>query len=113
MQNEHIVPLSRQAVALLPAILELSGNSDFLFPMPGTKKGVISENRMLDCMYRMGYRGKATVHGFRGLASTVLNEETRVDDRGEAIRMWDADWIERQLAHVERAEVRGAYNAAE
>lgn len=113
MQNEHIVPLSRQAVALLPAILELSGNSDFLFPMPGTKQGVISENRMLDCMYRMGYRGKATVHGFRGLASTVLNEETRVDDRGEAVRMWDADWIERQLAHVERDEVRSAYNAAE
>lgn len=113
MQNEHIVPLSRQAVALLSAILELSGNSDFLFPMPGTKKGVISENRMLDCMYRMGYRGKATVHGFRGLASTVLNEETRVDDRGEAVRMWDADWIERQLAHVEQDEVRGAYNAAE
>lgn len=64
MQNEHIVPLSRQAVALLPAILELSGNSDFLFPMPGTKKGVTSENRVLDCMYRMGYRGKATVHSF-------------------------------------------------
>lgn len=113
MQNEHVVPLSRQAVALLPRILDLSGDSDFLFPMPGTKKGVISENRMLDCMYRMGYRGKATVHGFRGLASTVLNEETRFDDRGEAVRMWDADWIERQLAHVEQDEVRGAYNAAE
>lgn len=113
MSNEHIVPLSRQAIALLPRILDLSGDSEFLFPMPGTKKGVISENRMLDCMYRMGYRGKATVHGFRGLASTVLNEETRIDDRGENVRMWDADWIERQLAHVEQDEVRGAYNAAE
>jgi len=113
MRNEHIVPLSRQAVALLPRILDLSGDSDFLFPVPGTKKGVISENRMLDCMYRMGYRGKATVHGFRGLASTVLNEETRIDDRGETVRLWDSDWIERQLAHVEQDEVRGAYNAAE
>lgn len=113
MASEHIVPLSQQAVALLPRILELSGNSKFLFPVPGTKKGVISENRMLDCLYRMGYRGKATVHGFRGLASTVLNEETRIDDRGDAVRMWDPDWIERQLAHVEEDEVRGAYNAAE
>lgn len=113
MSNEHIVPLSRQAVALLPRILELSGDSKWLFPMPGSKKGVISENRMLDCLYRLGYKGTATVHGFRGLASTVLNEETRMDESGEAVRRWDADWIERQLAHVEQDEVRGAYNAAE
>lgn len=113
MSNEHIVPLSRQVVALLPRIIALSGKSQFLFPVPGTKSGVISENRMLDCMYRMGYRGKATVHGFRGLASTVLNEQTRIDDRGEEVRMWDSDWIERQLAHVEQNEVRSAYNAAE
>ena len=113
MSNEHIVPLSKQAVALLPRIFELSGGSPWLFPVPGTKKGIISENRMLDCMYRMGYRGKATVHGFRGLASTVLNEAVRIDDVGETVRMWDSDWIERQLAHVERDEVRGAYKAAE
>lgn len=113
MANEHIVPLSRQAVALLPRILALSGDSKWLFPMPGSKKGVISENRMLDCLYRLGYKGTATVHGFRGLASTVLNEETRLDESGEMVRRWDADWIERQLAHVEEDEVRGAYNAAE
>lgn len=113
MSNEHLVPLATQAAALLPRIFELSGKSEWLFPVPGTKKGVISENRMLDCMYRMGYRGKATVHGFRGLASTVLNEATRIDEQGEAVRRWDSDWIERQLAHVERDEVRGAYNAAE
>jgi len=112
MKNEHIVPLSRQAVALLPRIFELSGGSKYLFPVPGTKKGVISENRMLDCMYRMGYRGKATVHGFRGLASTVLNEATRFDGE-DPVRRWDSDWIERQLAHVEENDVRGAYNAAE
>lgn len=113
MDNEHIVPLSRQAAALLPRILELSGRSQWLFPVPGTKTGVISENRMLDCMYRMGYRGKATVHGFRGLASTWANEETRVDEFGETVRRFDSDWIERQLAHVERDEVRSSYNAAE
>jgi hypothetical protein len=42
-----------------------------------------------------------------------LNEQTRIDDRGETVRMWESDWIERQLAHVERDEVRGAYNSAE
>ena len=52
-------------------------------------------------MYRMGLRGKATVHGFRGLASTVLNES------GE----FEPDWIEVQLAHVARG-VRAAYNSA-
>lgn len=113
MENEHIVPLSRQALTLLPRILELSGDSKWLFPVPGTKRGVISENRMLDCLYRLGYKGTATVHGFRGLASTVLNEETRIDENGEVVRRWDSDWIERQLAHVEEDDVRGAYNAAE
>jgi len=66
-----------------------------------SKSDVISENRMLDILYRMGLRGKATVHGFRGLASTVLNES------GE----FEPDWIEVQLAHVARG-VRAAYNSA-
>ncbi|GAA0312221.1 hypothetical protein GCM10009087_22940 [Sphingomonas oligophenolica] len=79
----------------------------------GQQEGGISENRMLDCLYRLGYKGTATIHGLRGLASTVLNEETRMDERGETVRRWDADWIERQLAHVEQDEVRDAYNAAE
>jgi len=56
---------------------------------------------MLDIMYRIGLRGKATVHGFRGLASTVLNESG----------LFQADWIEHQLAHQPRG-VRAAYNSA-
>jgi integrase len=112
MRVEHLVPLSRQALALLPRIIELSGDSEYLFAMPGSKSGVISENRMLDCLYRMGYRGKATVHGFRGLASTVLNESTRMVD-GDEVRRWHEDWIERQLAHVPEDEIRGTYNSAE
>lgn len=113
MGFEHIVPLPAQAVALLPRIRELAAGSRWLFPVPFTKRGYISEHRMLDCMYRMGYRGTATVHGFRGLASTWANEETRADESGDLVRRWDSDWIERQLAHVEQNEVRGAYNAAE
>lgn len=109
MRSEHIVPLAPQAEALLAEIRDLNlfaqaGNArlgGFLFPVASSKSGVISENRMLDIMYRLGLRGKATVHGFRGLASTVLNES------GE----FEADWIEAQLAHTPRG-VRAAYNAA-
>lgn len=109
MRSEHLVPLSRQAVALLKEIeaanvFRTAGNArlgKFLFPVATSKSDVISENRMLDILYRMGLRGKATVHGFRGLASTVLNES------GE----FEPDWIEVQLAHVARG-VRAAYNSA-
>ena len=73
----------------------------YLFPVATSRSGTISENRMLDIMYRIGLRGKATVHGFRGLASTVLNES------GE----FSSDWIEMQLAHIPRG-VRAAYNSA-
>ncbi len=109
MRSEHLVPLSRQAVVLLKEIeaanvFRTAGNArlgKFLFPVATSKSDVISENRMLDILYRMGLRGKATVHGFRGLASTVLNES------GE----FEPDWIEVQLAHVARG-VRAAYNSA-
>ena len=109
MRSEHLVPLPRQALGLLDEIRDLNvyraaGNmrlGRYLFPVPIAKTLVISENRMLDIMYRMGLRGKATVHGFRGLASTVLNETG----------MFEADWIEHQLAHQPRG-VRAAYNSA-
>lgn len=63
----------------------------------------ISENGMSSALYRMGYKGRATVHGFRRTASTYLNECGK----------FRPDVIEMQLAHVERNKVRGAYNAAE
>jgi integrase len=74
--------------------------SGYLLPSHGRGE-VISENTLLHAMYRMGYHGRATVHGFRHLASTVLNEQG-----------FNRDWIEMQLAHVEGG-VRGVYNAAE
>ena len=109
MRTEHIVPLSPQAIRLLEEIdaanaYRQAGNErygKFLFPVASSKTGTISENRMLDVMYRIGLRGKATVHGFRGLASTVLNESG----------LFESDWIEMQLAHVQRG-VRAAYNSA-
>ena len=100
MGRGHLVPLPRQAVTLLEDIRRLELGSSFVFPA-NTKKGVISENTLLFALYRMGYRRRATVHGFRSLASTVLNEA-----------QFNRDWIEMQLAHTDNT-VRGAYNAAE
>ena len=102
MRLEHLVPLSRQAVVVLRELRALSGSSPNIFPSPG-KEGCMSSNTMLYALYRMGYHGRATTHGFRAVASTILNETN----------LFNRDWIERQLAHVERNEVRRAYNAAE
>lgn len=99
MRRDHLVPLSPQAVAVFKKLRRLT-NSDLVFAAK-TKSGVISENTMLYALYRMGYHSRATVHGFRSTASTILNEQG-----------WNRDWIEMQLAHVE-GTVRSVYNAAE
>lgn len=101
MRREHLVPLSQQASAVLLKLRSHPGNSSFIFPSPG-REGYMSNNTMLYALYRLGYHGRATTHGFRSLASTILNEHN-----------FNRDWIERQLAHVEQNEVRRAYNAAE
>ena len=101
MKTEHFVPLSRQALAILEEIKPIAGRSNFVFPGRNRDKP-ISNNTMLFALYRMGYKGKMTGHGFRAVASTILNESG-----------FRPDVIERQLAHCERNEVRGAYNRAE
>lgn len=103
MKTEHLVPLQPQAVAALRELRALPGanGSPFLFPSTG-REGFMSNNCLLYAVYRLGWHSRATTHGFRGLASTVLNEAG-----------FNRDWIERALAHDERDEVRGAYNAAE
>ena len=103
MKREHIVPLAPQAVAVLRELRELpgSGASRFLFPSPSSDRHM-SNNTMLYALYRMGYHSRATVHGFRSMASTALNEMG-----------FRPDVIERQLAHQEQNAVRAAYNRAE
>src|SRR5262249_7697321 len=103
MKREHIVPLAPQVVALLRELRGLPGSdrSPFLFPSPSLE-GCMSYNTMLYALYRMGYHSRATVHGFRAMASTALNEMG-----------FPPDVIERQLAHQERNAVRAAYNRAE
>ena len=103
MRREHIVPLAPQAVAVLRELRALpgSGASPFLFCSPA-REGYMSNNTMLYAMYRMGYHGRSTVHGFRAMASTALNEMG-----------YRPDVVERQLAHQENNAVRAAYNRAE
>lgn len=100
MEREHLVPLSRQAVTLLRELRAIS-SYDFVFAGEKPQKP-ISGNTMIYACYRMGYRGRQTVHGFRGLASTWANEAER----------YRPDWIEMALAHSDEDEVRGAYNSA-
>lgn len=111
MSREHVVPLPPQAEALLEELdtIRLASGSPWMFPQSRNPEKPISENRMLYCLYDLGYKGIATMHGFRGLASTVLNEQVAKNGGG----MFDRDWIELQLAHDETDEVRAAYNAAE
>ncbi len=92
--RDHLVPLSPEALAIL-ARLRGYRMGDFVAPL--------SENTMLYALYRMGYHSRATTHGFRTTASTILNESG----------LWSPDAIERQLAHVPGNDVRAAYNAAE
>ncbi|WP_176314547.1 tyrosine-type recombinase/integrase [Burkholderia vietnamiensis] len=102
MRTPHIVPLSTQALEVIAKLPELNGHSQFLFPSRSSSKKPMSENTILYALYRMGYHSRMTGHGFRGLASTILNEHS-----------FNRDWIERQLAHSERDGVRAAYNHAE
>lgn len=105
MRDPHIVPLSTQAVAILQEIQPLTGRGRYVFPSARTPNGdrCMSENAVLAALRRLGYsKDEMTGHGFRSMASTLLNEQG-----------WHRDAIERQLAHAERNAVRAAYNYAE
>lgn len=102
MRREHLVPLSHQAVELLRELHPLTGRGRYIFP-GRTQARPMSNAAITAALRYMGFeKGQMTAHGFRSMASTMLNEQG-----------WPADVIERQLAHVERNETRGAYNRAE
>lgn len=101
MKTPHIVPLSRQAVDVLQCLHELRGRSGLLFPGERDHDKPMSNGTILGALKRMGYAGRMTGHGFRGVASTVLHEEG-----------FDHAHIELQLAHMERDDVSAAYNHA-
>jgi integrase len=102
MGREHIVPLATQAVALLRSLREITGGGDYVFPSLRAPSRPISDNTLNAALRRLGLaQDEMTAHGFRSMASTRLNE------MGFA-----GDVIDCQLAHMERDEVRGAYNRA-
>ncbi len=99
----HIVPLARQSIELLRELQPLTGKGRYVFPSVTTPTRPLSENTLNAALRRLGYLSQdMTTHGFRSIASTLLNE-----------RAWNRDAIERQLAHGERNPGRAAYNYAE
>lgn len=103
MGEQHIVPLSRQAMAILRDLSELTGESRYVFPSLLSRERPMSDNTINAALRRMGYNGQEqTGHGFRTMASTLLNEQG-----------FPPDVIELQLAHGERNKVRSAYNKAQ
>ncbi len=101
MKTAHIVPLPRQAVEVLRALKLLTGNGKLVFPGALDKEKPMSNNTLLYALYRLGYQGRMTGHGFRGLASTILNEND-----------FDDEHVDLQLAHMKRNKVSAAYNHA-
>jgi integrase len=100
MGEQHIVPLSKQAIALLGELRPLTGRGPYLFPSLRTRSRPMSNNTVNAALRRLGYTSEEmTGHGFRSLASTCLNEQD-----------YHPDLIELQLAHAERNNVRAAYN---
>ncbi|KZZ10228.1 hypothetical protein A3749_11625, partial [Oleiphilus sp. HI0078] len=102
MGVKHLVPLTDQMIEFLEELRPITGKSLYLFPSRLSWRKPFSENTMLYAVYRLGYKGQTTIHGFRAAASTILNENG-----------FNKDAIERQLAHGEKDKIRGTYNHAE
>lgn len=98
---EHVAPLSRQALELFQLAQELTGDGRFVFPSIRTPMRCMSENTVTGALRRLGFSGEEmTAHGFRAMASTLLNESNK----------WSRDAVERSLAHKDNDKVRAAYH---
>jgi integrase len=102
MKTPHLVPLSKQALGVLTRLRGISLGRELVFPGDVQPDKPMSNNTLLFALYRLGYRGRMTGHGFRGVASTILHEQG-----------WPHEHIELQLAHQERDNVSAAYNHAQ
>ena len=104
MRRPHRIPLAPRAVTLLREIHRITGNGRFVFPSNRSRERCMSENTINAALRRLGFtKDEMTAHGFRSAASSMLNE----------CGMWNADAIERQLAHVDNDSVRRAYARAD
>ena len=101
MRKEHVVPLSCQAIAILKGLQPLTGQGGYVFPSVRTHRRPMSDNTINAGLRRLGYAtDEMTAHGFRAMASTLLNESGK----------WNPDAIERALAHGDTDKVRAAYH---
>lgn len=101
MRKAHFVPLSRQAMALFKEMRSITGPSGYVFPSIRSRSRPMSENTINAGLRRLGYTSQEmTAHGFRAMASTLLNESGK----------WHPDAIERALAHADGDKVRAAYH---
>lgn len=102
MRRAHLVPLSTQALDLLNELKIMSGNYRYVFPGRNDPNKPMSEASINQTIKRLGYDGKLTGHGFRHMMSTLLHEKG-----------FDSVWIESQLAHIDKNNIRGTYNHAQ
>lgn len=103
MRRIHIVPIATQPMTILRELHSFSGHSPYLFPGKGKLAPTVDKKSLIWSLRKMGYsKEMMSIHGFRSVASTILNEQG-----------FNRDWIERQLAHCERDSIRAAYNYAE
>lgn len=101
-RRTHIIPLTEQALGLLEAIKPLSGHREHVFPADRNPRTHCNSQTANMALKRMGFEGRLVSHGMRSMASTILNEHG-----------WDPELIEVALAHVDKDEVRSAYNRAD
>lgn len=102
MRRPHVVPLSRQALAILTELKTMTTGYQYVFPGRLEKVKPISDMSLNVLIRRIGYGGRATGHGFRHTMSTILHEQG-----------FNSAWIELQLAHVDKNSIRGTYNHAQ
>jgi integrase len=112
MRRPHASPLSPVAISILQNLHTMAGLGRFLFPHTRTPDRAMSDGTLNAALRRLGFtKDEVTSHGFRATFSTFANEAKQRDADGKpGSRMWDPDAIERQLAHGDDNEIRGAYN---
>ncbi len=103
MKRDHIVPLSKQAVAILKGLQPITGHYKYVFASNvDPDKKPMNSNALINALYALGWKHRMTTHGFRHLASTVLHECG-----------FDPRHIEKQLSHENKNTIAGTYNKAE
>ncbi|KPY05429.1 Integrase family protein [Pseudomonas coronafaciens pv. oryzae] len=101
-RRAHVIPLTEHALALLETIKPYSGHREYVFPADRDPRDHCNSQTANMALKRMGFEGRLVSHGMRSMASTILNEQG-----------WDPELIEVALAHVDKDEVRSAYNRAD